>query len=47
MIESVCIMWEEHSNFQNGRLRMLGDGKSWEHIDQVHGEVIVEVKLVS
>jgi hypothetical protein len=35
-----------YANFQYGRLRLLGDGVTWEHIDQVHNEVMVEVKLV-
>ena len=35
-----------YANFQYGRLKLLGDGVTWEHIDQVHNEVMVEVKLV-
>ena len=35
-----------YANFQYGRLRLLGDDVTWEHIDQVHNEVMVEVKLV-
>ena len=34
-----------YANFQYGRLRLLGDGVTWEHIDQVQNEVMVEVKL--
>ena len=35
-----------YANFQYGRLCLLGDGITWEHIDQVHNEVMVEVMLV-
>ena len=34
-----------YANFQYGRLRLLGDGVTWEHIDQVQNEVMVEVKM--
>ena len=34
-----------YANFQYGRLRLLANGVTWEHIDQVHNEVMVEVKL--
>lgn len=33
-------------NFQYGRLCLLKDGITWEHIDQMHNEIMVEVKLV-
>ena len=34
-----------YANFQYGRLRLLEDGVTWEHIDQVQNEVMVEVML--
>ena len=39
------IMWGGACYMLIFRFHLLGDGVTWEHIDQVQNEVMVEVKL--